>query len=150
MSTNSPAAPPTTASGLDSLAWLVGSWQGSLGPQTVEETWSVPRAGSMEACIRLSAPEGVQMIELIVIREVPGEGGATDLALHLRQFTPALELVTSQDMQREAFSADETCFVADDGANIKRLIYRQAAPGRLEADVVFAGGDAATAQLEAV
>jgi len=49
---------------------MAGSWKGSLGEQTVEETWSSPEMGSMDTMIRLSSPAGVQMIELNMIREV--------------------------------------------------------------------------------
>ena len=47
---------------------MVGSWQGLLGAEMVEETWSPPELGGMDTMIRLSSPEGVQMIELIIIR----------------------------------------------------------------------------------
>ncbi|MCZ6503431.1 MAG: DUF6265 family protein [Gammaproteobacteria bacterium] len=148
MSTNSYAEPSITPSGIESLAWMVGSWKGTLGPQTVEETWSSPRAGSMDAMIRLSTPEGVQMIELIVIREVQVADGEDSLMLHLRQFSPALELRTSLDMQRQAIAAQSVSFVADESAAIEQLTYTRMAQDHLRVEVTLATGEVFTAHLQ--
>ena len=72
-----------TAATLSDLHWMVGSWTGSLGPQTVEEAWSEPAGGTMSTMIRLTSATDTLMVELIVIRE---EGSS--LILHLRQFSP--------------------------------------------------------------
>jgi hypothetical protein len=148
MSTNSYAEPSTTRPGIESLSWLVGSWRGTFGPQTVEETWSSPRAGSMEAMIRLSTAEGVQMIELVVIREVQVADGKGGLMLHLRQFSPTLELRASQDMQRQAKAAQSVSFVGDENAAIQQLTYTRMAQDHLKAEVTAANGDVFTAHLQ--
>ena len=67
MSASTHAQQQIITASIESLSWMVGSWKGLLGEQTVEETWSPPEMGSMDTMIRLSSPEGVQMIELIVI-----------------------------------------------------------------------------------
>lgn len=105
-------------------------------------------AGSMEAMIRLSTPEGVQLIELIVIREVQGADGEASLMLHLRQFTPTLELHASQDMQRQAAAAQSVSFVADESAAIRQLTYTRVAQDHLKAEVTTANGDVFTAHLQ--
>ena len=125
MSTNNHAQPPITTASVESLSWMVGSWKGTLGEQTVEETWSPPEMASMDTMIRLSSPEGVQMIELIVIREVHDESDKDSLMLHLRQFSPALELRTSQDMQLKDMARHSVSFVAKEGESIKQLVKYQ-------------------------
>ena len=148
MGSNGYAEPSTTPLGLESLAWMTGSWKGALGPQTVEETWSSPEAGSMDAMIRLSTPQGVQMIELIVIREVQVADGRDNLVLHLRQFSPALELRNRQDMQRQAITARSVSFVTDGSAGIQQLSYTLVAQDHLRVEVSFANGDVVTAHLQ--
>ena len=90
----------TFAATLADLHWMVGSWSGSLGPQTVEEAWSTPRGGTMSTMIRLTSETSTNMVELIVIREENDS-----LILHLRQFSPALELRLAQDMPLKELSA---------------------------------------------
>ena len=148
MATNNHAEPSTTSQGIESLSWMVGSWKGTLGPQTVEEAWSPPKLGSMDTMIRLSSPEGVQMIELIVIREVHDEGDKDSLMLHLRQFSPALELRTSQDMQLKDMGLHSVSFVANEGESIKQLAYTLAEPDQLKVEVTTATGDVLTARLQ--
>jgi hypothetical protein len=147
MGTNSHSEQPGKRPGIESLSWMVGSWRGSLGPQVVEETWSSPRAGSMEAMVRLSTPEGVHMIEFIAIREVRLEGGEDSLMLHLRQFSPELELRNSQDMRQE-MAQGMVSFVADEGAAIQKLSYTRTAQDHIKAEVTMATGDVYTALLQ--
>ena len=147
MSIDSYAEQPGNRPGIDSLSWMVGSWRGSLGPQVVEETWSSPNSGSMEAMVRLSTPEGVQMIELIAIRAVRLEAGENSLVLHLRQFSPTLELHNSQDMRQE-MAEGSVSFVADEGAAIQKLSYTRTAQDHIKAEVTMANGDVYTALLQ--
>ena len=141
MSANTHAQPPTITEGLESLSWMAGSWKGSLGEQTVEETWSPPELGSMDTMIRLSSPEGVQMIELIVIREVRVSEGKNTLTLHLRQFSPALELRVRQDMELQDISTQSVSFVADANSGIKQLSYTRIAQDQLKVEVTVDTGD---------
>ena len=107
---------------IEELAWMTGSWQGEMGPVTVEEAWSTPEAGVMTTMIKLTGPEGVNMIELIVIRQEQ-----ETLMLHLRQFSPALELRLAQDMRLEEISTSAVRFVGGEDASIKALGYSRTA-----------------------
>jgi hypothetical protein len=146
---NTSNAGSVTPATLESLDWMVGGWTGSLGPQRVEESWSLPHMGSMETMIRLSNPDGVQMIELIVIREVTDEQGNPSLMLHLRQFSPALELRTDQDMQLDRIAEHEVSFIAEGEASVPRLAYELLGPGHLQVHVTIVTGDVVSAELHA-
>lgn len=143
---NAGSAMPAT---LESLDWMVGGWRGSLGPQTVEESWTVPHMGSMETMIRLSSPDGVQMIELIVIREVTDEEGHPSLMLHLRQYSPALELRTEQDMRLDHIAEGQVRFIAEGDASVPALAYELLGPGHLQVHVTIVTGDVVSAELHA-
>ena len=131
------------AATLADLHWMVGSWRGSLGPQTVEEAWSEPNGGTMSTMIRLTSATDTLMVELIVIRE---EGDS--LVLHLRQFTPALEQVLAQDMPLGALTGGSVSFAAPGEAGIRMLTYRHISGTRMEVDVTTADGTVVTAALE--
>jgi len=146
---NTSNAGPAIPATLESLDWMVGGWSGSLGPQTVEESWSVPHMGSMETMIRLSSPDGVQMIELIVIREVTDEEGNPSLMLHLRQYSPALELRTDQDMRLDHIAEQQVSFVAVGEPTVPRLAYELLGPGHLQVQVTIVTGDVVSAELHA-
>jgi hypothetical protein len=143
---NADSAIPAT---LESLDWMVGGWSGSLGPQTVEESWSVPHMGSMETMIRLSSPDGVQMLELIVIREVTDEEGDPSLMLHLRQYSPTLELRTEQDMKLDHIAEHEVSFVAVGEPSVPRLVYELLGPDHIQVHVTIVTGDVVSAELHA-
>ena len=147
MSVNTHAQPQIIAASIESLSWMVGSWKGSLGAQTVEETWSPAEMASMDTMIRLSSPEGVQMIELIVIREVRVSEGEKTLVLHLRQFSPALELRASQDMKLLDISTESVSFVADASSGIKQLAYTRTAEDHLKVEVTVVTGDVLSVDL---
>lgn len=132
---------------LDSLAWLVGDWQGNLGPLTVEETWYPPKHGSMQMMIRVSAPDSIQMLEFIVLQEIKDEDGKTALILHLRQFGEDMELRTNQEMRLAAQTATALCFVADDTDSVRQLDYTLVEDHRLKVDVTVTTGDVVTAEL---
>jgi hypothetical protein len=148
MSTISFADSTTSPPDLESLSWMVGSWTGSLGPQTVEETWSSPRAGNMNAGIRLSTPEGVQMMEFIVLREVQVANGKPSLMLHLRQFSPELDLRNSQDFQMQSIAAQSVTFATAEPTAVKRLTYTGVSQDQLQIEVTIATGEVFTAHLQ--
>jgi hypothetical protein len=147
MSANTHAQAQTITASIESLSWMAGSWKGSFGEQTVEETWRRPEMGSMNTMIRLSSPEGVQMIELIVIREVRVFEGENTLVLHLRQFSPALELRASQDMQLQDISTQSVSFVSDESSGIKKLVYTRIAQDHLKVEVTVVTGDVFSVNL---
>ena len=125
-----------------SLEWLVGHWEGNLGPMTVEETWYPPKHSSMQMMIRLSAPDAIQMLEFIVVRET--ESG---LMLHLRQFGPDMELRTEQEMPFIEDSDTSVSFGGDDSASVRRLDYTLTGEDQLKVDVTIATGDVVSAEL---
>ena len=131
-----------SAATLADLHWMVGAWTGSLGPQTVEEAWSPPRGGTMATMVRLSGDDNTHMIELIVIRE-----DGDSLTLHLRQFSPALELRLEQDMPLSTLNEKSVEFAGPEGARIKALGYRNVGPENMEVDVTVTDGTVVTATL---
>ena len=135
------------AAAIESLNWLVGNWSGNLGPMTVEETWYAPKHGSMQMMIRLSNPDSIQMLEFIVVREVTGKDGETNLMLHLRQFGEAMDLRTNQEMLLQTQSEHTVTFVADEGASVKQLDYTLTGDNQLKVDVTVATGDVVSAEL---
>jgi hypothetical protein len=127
---------------LQDIQWMVGPWTGELGAQTVEEAWRAPQGGVMSTMITLGSAAGIDMIELIAIRE---EGDS--LVLHLRQFSPALELRHSDDMRLQACDAQSVRFVSP-GAPIEGLAYRQSADQTMQVEVTVAGGAVLVAKLQ--
>lgn len=130
------------AASLGDLQWMVGSWTGKLGDQTVQEAWSTPSGGTMSTMIRLTDANTTVMIELISIREVDGS-----LILHLRQFSPALELRLAQDMPLEKLTENSVRFTAPDGSGIAALTYRLMSAQSMEVDVTLADGTVLTAAV---
>jgi hypothetical protein len=141
------AQPQTVTASIESLSWMAGSWMGLLGEQTVEETWSSPKMGSMDTMIKLSSPKGVQMIELIVIREVRVSPGENTLSLHLRQFSPDLEARAKQDMELQDISTQSVSFVAGANSGIKQLSYALLAQDQLKVKVTVETGDVFSVNL---
>lgn len=82
-------AEPPAAHGPDPLAdfaFLVGTWQGEMGGDFVEEIWSAPRAGAMMGMFRWTAPDGTpRMYELLTITHEDDQ-----TILRLRHFTSSL------------------------------------------------------------
>ena len=76
------------AATVQDLAWMSGTWAGAVGPGELEENWTQPKAGSIQSLVRMTAGGKTNMVELIVIEEVPGDDGETTLRLHLQQWDP--------------------------------------------------------------
>ena len=69
------------------LAWMTGTWSGAVGPGAVlEENWTVPRDGSIQSLVRMTAQGKTSMVELIVIEEEDGT-----LVLRLMQWDPGMK-----------------------------------------------------------
>ena len=127
---------------------MCGPWQGSLGEQNVKENWSQPEGGTMSTMVRLLVASTTQMIELIAIRE-----HQASLVLHLRQFTPDLQLVTNQDMQLVEISPRQVAFICPPEnveATIPRLEYRGISDGAMEVHVSVANPQAPAAPMVVV
>ena len=127
---------------------MCGPWQGSLGEQNVKENWSQPEGGTMSTMVRLLVAGTTQMIELIAIRE-----HQASLVLHLRQFTPDLQLVTNQDMQLVEISPRQVAFICPPEnveATIPRLEYRGISDSAMEVHVSVANPQAPAAPMVVV
>ena len=122
---------------------MCGAWTGELGPQSVEECWSEPKGGTMSTMIRLTTDAETVMIELISIREVD-----QSLVLHLRQFSPALQPLLTQDMPLASITAGSATFVGPAGGGIQRLGYRCIDTSSMEVDVTLLDGTVLTAGLK--
>jgi hypothetical protein len=84
------------AATIDQLAWMTGNYAGNLGPNTLEENWVLPEAGSIAAVVRMTGPGGTSMFEMITIEEVDGS-----LVLHLQQFDPGFKPRTPEPLKME-------------------------------------------------
>ncbi len=68
---------------LESMLWLVGSWEGEAFGGVCEEIWSPPSAETMTGTFKLSVQGQVQFYELMILKiEVDGP------TLHLKHFNP--------------------------------------------------------------
>lgn len=127
---------------IEDLAWMTGHWAGEFGTQTVEESWSDAKLGNMSTMVRLSGPDGVALIELISICEIKDS-----LCLHLRQFSPTLEPVLSQDMPLQTIGDRSVSFATNDDTRIQTLSYRRTSDDNFVVDVTLNGGMVLTANL---
>ena len=136
---------------LADLAWMCGRWTGALGPQKVEEHWSVACGGTMSTMVRLlgTDPQGDEttiMIELLAIREQ-----ANGLILHLRQFSPDLQLVTNQDMPLLSIEPtrgrEQVTFAGPADGTIPKLRYAALDPQTMEVQVTTADHTVVAAKL---
>lgn len=100
------AAPPTVAD----LAWMTGAWAGPAGHGELEEHWTAPKAGSMQAVVRMTGGGATSMVELIVIEEAAGT-----LRLHLQQWGPGYRPLPAgaQAMTLVAMGENSVEFAAD-------------------------------------
>lgn len=105
---------------VDDLMFMKGRWAGTLGPATLEETWNAPRAGTMVAVVRLSSPEGLGFVELIIISEQDDT-----LVLRLQQFTGTFDplLPDTLEMTLTELTDNSVSFTAKEGSPITQLTY---------------------------
>ena len=76
---------------VNSLSWLTGSWQGPIGDNLLEETWLLPRAGTIVALVRSTNDSSTQFVEIVHIEEVNGT-----LELQLQLFDNSLSPITPE------------------------------------------------------
>lgn len=76
---------PTPAPGLDELAWLAGTWEGTIGEDPLIETWFPPAGGRMAGLFRWVKGGEVYLYELVSLEETP-EG----VVLRIKHFGPDL------------------------------------------------------------
>mgnify|MGYP006897430170 CR=1 FL=1 len=96
----------------------------------------------MSTMVRLLSGDATIMVELIVIR-----AHDETLTLHLRQFTPDLQLVTSQNMPLKEISDSHVVFAGEPGDNIPQLAYHLERPTSMNVHVTTADGTVVVATL---
>lgn len=129
------------------MAWITGEWTGSLGEQRVEEIWSKPYLGCIENKVRLSDPDNVALIELMMVREATTAAGEPTLTLQLRQFDGTLAPVAEQAMVLDELTDTLAAFKLDGEGHIARLSYEETAPGQMEIQVSLKAGPVVTANV---
>ena len=114
------------------LGWLTGSWDGQLGPNILEENWSLPRSGSIASLVRQTGPDGMGMVEMVFIEEANGT-----LELHLQQWdsgfsprTPSAQKMTMSDMTENSVT-----FRAVGEGGLAQLKYSRPAADEFHIDV---------------
>ena len=131
---------------IEDLAFLSGEWRGDIGPISVEENFSTPTAGSIEARVKLMEAGAASTIELIRFAEC-ADGG---LMVHVRQFSPALELRVSEDLKLVSSETGLAIFEDMTAQSICRLTYTLVADDVLTVQVTFPGEQSVTAELKRV
>ena len=108
-------APSTTA-----LGWMTGTWAGPVGPGELEENWTVPKAGSIQALVRMTGDGKTSMVEMIVIEEEEGS-----LTLRLQQWDPGFKPRTPEPSTMKLVDIGENtvAFEAISEAEIAKLRY---------------------------
>lgn len=132
---------------VDQMSWIAGEWVGALGPQRVEEFWSEPRLGCIENKVRLSDPDAVALIELMMVREAQTDDGEPTLTLCLRQFDRDLTPLREQLMVLAALGENSVRFEDTAGGHIKSLGYRECAPGVMQIEVDLRAGPVVVAEV---
>ena len=104
---------------VEDLAWMTGSWIGKMGPNTIEEIWSNPKSGSMQATVRISSETSTLVHEVVVISE-----DGDSLVLHLQQWSAKFEpLAPATKMTLMERTENSITFAGDSEAMIQRLTY---------------------------
>ena len=102
------------------LAWMTGTWAGPVGAGVLEENWTAPKAGAIQALVRMTADGKTSMVELIVIEEEAGT-----LMLRLQQWDPGLKPRTPAPSTMKLLELGERSvkFEAVSGAQFAKLGY---------------------------
>ena len=109
------------APSVQALAWMTGTWAGPVGAGELEENWSAPRAGSIQALVRMTGGGKTSMVELIVIEEEEDT-----LRLRLQQWDPGFKPRTPKptEFDLEALGDNTVAFKATTpGAAMSALRY---------------------------
>ena len=110
-----PAAPAVA-----DLSWMTGTWAGPVGSGELEENWTVPRDGAIQAVVRMTGDGKTSMVELIVIEEEAGS-----LTLRLQQWDPGFKPRTPAPatMKLVDLGDNTVAFEATSEAEIAKLRY---------------------------
>ena len=130
---------------VENLSWLTGSWDGQLGPNVLEENWSLPRSGSIGSLVRQTGPDGMGMVEMVFIEEANGT-----LELHLQQWdsgfvsrTPGAQKMTMSEMTENSIT-----FLALGEGGLAELKYSRPTEDAFHIDVKTATDQAFTIRLK--
>ena len=113
---NTPAVKPSVSA----LGWMTGTWAGPVGPNELEENWTVPKAGSIQALVRMTGGGKTSMVEMIVIEEEDDT-----LMLRLQQWDPGYKPRTPGPsvMKLVELGENTVAFEAITEAEIAKLRY---------------------------
>ncbi len=103
------------------LAWMTGYWQGPVGELVMEENWNAPLGGTLASTVRMVAPTGTNMVELVIIREHEGS-----LVLSLQQFKPDYTPITPAPQKMKLVSTGHQTVTFEDAENtpgLKKVTY---------------------------
>jgi hypothetical protein len=123
--------------GIKQLAWMTGSWEGPIGPNTLEENWSRPLDGSISALVRSRGEGKTSMIELIVIEEENDS-----IVLRLQQWNPGFTPRTPgpQVMALDSIGENRVAFKSTGEGGLKTLAYSRPSDRVFNIDIETAEG----------
>ena len=115
-----PVANAAEAPTVAALSWMTGTWVGPVGAGELEETWTAPRDGAIQAVVRMTGDGKTSMVELIVIEEEAGS-----LTLRLQQWDPGFKPRTPAPatMKLVELGDNTVAFEATSKAEIAKLRY---------------------------
>lgn len=114
------------------LAWMTGTWAGLAGPGELEENWTVPKAGSIQALVRMTGDGKTSMVEMIVIEEVEGvDGEGNSLTLRLQQWGPGFKPLTPEPtvLKLAELGENTVAFKAEPGSGAQFATLRYSRDG---------------------
>ncbi len=113
---NTPAVKPSVSA----LGWMTGTWAGPAGSNELEENWTVPKAGSIQALVRMTGGGKTSMVEMIVIEEEDDT-----LTLRLQQWDPGYKPRTPEPsvMKLVELGENTVAFEAITESEIAKLRY---------------------------
>lgn len=113
---------------LASLDWLIGSWQGSVGEDAIEEVWLPRSGGAMAGIFRWSKGGQVYLYELMTLEETEGS-----VVLKIKHFGPGLvgweDEAASVVFDRVEAPPDRAAFEERGGTDGARIVYRRTEDG---------------------
>lgn len=132
---------------IQDLDWMTGTWRGSFGTMEIEESWNEPRAGIIQAMVRLANENQLMIIEMIVIEEVDDS-----LRLHIQQWDPGMikHDPEKQRMDLVALGERSVSFEAIDEGLLKKLTYKRTSETDFEIHVEQSSGQTFTVNLKRI
>ena len=132
---------------IKSLEWLTGSWAGTNEMLELEEIWNEPKAGSVQALVRLMVGGQMAMVEMVVIEE-----HEESLRLRIQQWGPGMEPGPTgrQSMKFVGMEEREVSFEAEDEGPIRKLTYRKISDDTLQIEVDLIEGGVQTFELKSM